>query len=289
MTRGIWLAVLIGCTAEELPPGNTEFDTSTSDWVADGSCSASLFRQYAASPANGAYDDPYVAANCEEAGTVTVQSNGIPHFEFVELTPNPLASQDHTWQIPLSPALTGTQQEVPLLGTIAVTLTGLPIFGPNEGEMPDPFGDPIFNAIVDACLGHTAQGGLYHPHGLVESCVIDDVDAAGPSPLLGFALDGFPIYGPRGCLDAACSEVVTFESSWEQTGDPTTYAWDNNTFVEDDAPTKLDRCNGRVGPDGSYRYHATATFPYVLGCYSGTPTAAAPGGPGGGGPGGGPP
>jgi hypothetical protein len=49
----------------------------------------------------------------------------------------------------------------------------------------------------------------------------------------------------------------------------------------------LDECNGRFGPDGTYRYHATATFPYILGCYRGTANGAGGGGepvdPGGGG------
>ena len=29
--------------------------------------------------------------------------------------------------------------------------------------------------------------------------------------------------------------------------------------------------NFKLGVDGEYRYHATATFPYFLGCYSGEP------------------
>jgi hypothetical protein len=108
------------------------------------------------------------------------------------------------------------------------------------------------------------------------------VPEALPSPVLGFALDGFPIYGPRGCLDAECTEVATMESSWVQTGDPTTYAWDNHSCDGDTCDnavgTKLDRCNGRVGPDGTYRYHATATFPYMLGCYRGTSLSGTGGG-----------
>jgi hypothetical protein len=55
--------------------------------------------------------------------------------------------------------------------------------------------------------------------------------------------------------------------------------------VGGDDPNILDPCNGRVGPDGVYRYHATTTFPYVLGCYRGTPSdSAGAGDPGGGGP-----
>ncbi len=36
--------------------------------------------------------------------------------------------------------------------------------------------------------------------------------------------------------------------------------------------TILDECNGQVGPEGDYHYHATETFPYILGCYNGAPT-----------------
>ena len=60
-------------------------------------------------------------------------------------------------------------------------------------------------------------------------------------------------------------------SGWDQTGDPTTYAWENHEYTEKDGQEYLDQCNGRVQPDGSYGYHATASFPYILGCYTGTP------------------
>lgn len=62
---------------------------------------------------------------------------------------------------------------------------------------------------------------------------------------------------------------MEFESGWVQTGDPTTYAWDNHEYRASDSETVLDVCNGRTGPDGHYRYHATEGFPYVLGCYHG--------------------
>ena len=40
--------------------------------------------------------------------------------------------------------------------------------------------------------------------------------------------------------------------------------------------TDLDECNGHTTatpdfPDGIYHYHVTATFPYISGCYRGTP------------------
>jgi len=174
--------------------------------------------------------------------------------------------------------------EIPLLGTAAFTLNGIPIFGPNEAERPDPYGDPVYNGIVDMCKGHTGGGGTYHYHALLAECITPDrVSDGAPSPIIGYALDGFPIYGPFGCLDAECSEVVKFESGWVQTGDPTTYAWDNHEYMAQDSPTVLDECNGRFGPNGDYRYHATDTFPYILGCYHGVANTGGGGMMGGGG------
>ncbi|MBT9557680.1 MAG: YHYH protein, partial [Myxococcales bacterium] len=153
-----------------------------------------------------------------------------------------------------------------------------PFYGPNEGPTPDPYGDPVYNGIMDDCLGHTAQAGDYHFHAFLDECLGGAGDLDTPSPILGYALDGFPIYGPYGCVDAACTQVVEFQSSWEQTGDPTTYAWDNHAYVAKAGTQYLDQCNGRTGPDGKYRYHATAGFPYLLGCYRGTPSTTTGGG-----------
>lgn len=62
------------------------------------------------------------------------------------------------------------------------------------------------------------------------------------------------------------------------------YSWCTHRFVDRSAQAGdgfvyLDRCNGFEGPDG-YAYHATASFPYVTGCFRGEPQAA-PGGGGG--------
>jgi hypothetical protein len=240
------------------------------------------------------YPDPMVQATCEGDELVVV-SNGIPNFEFQAITPAGLSAQDYEWRIPLDPEPAAEMTDVPLLGVTGFAVNGLPFYGPNEGEFPDPFGDPVYNMIVDFCLGHTAQRGDYHFHAVLEECVLGADPGDGPSPIIGFALDGFPIYGPRGCLDAECNEVVAMQSSWETTGDPTTYAWDANACTAESCDAGqgefLDRCNGRVGPDGRYAYHITSTFPYILGCYRGTATHAGGQGngqpPGGGGEGGG--
>lgn len=251
--------------------------------------------------AGSAYPDPWVNVSCS-GSTVTIQANGIPHYPFVAITPNGLAARDVTIRLPQSPQMAANPTDIPLLGIAGISVTGMVFFGPNEAARPDPYGDPVANRIMDSCAGHTSPGGQYHFHALLEECLrLDPVDRTAPSPILGFALDGFPIYGPRGCVDTDCSEIVTFRSGWQQqaagnvdctsAGDcgsdetcalsmidgvekmacvPKTYAWDNHGYRAGGADV-LDECNGRIGPDGSYRYHTTATFPYVIACYRGTP------------------
>lgn len=249
-------------------------DGGTAPEPGDG-CPDELFVAPAPHPANAAYPDPELDAYCTEDELV-VTSNGIPGYEFTPTTPNDLQGQSHEWRVPLQPTEAGAQATIPLLGPVAFSVNGMPIFGPNEAAMPDPYGDPIYNGLMDFCLGHTAMGGTYHYHGLLVECVVGEVGPDEPSPIIGFAFDGYPIYGPVGCLDEACEERVTFVSGWEQTGDPSTYAWDNHAYVGGDDPTVLDQCNGRVGPDGTYRYHATGSFPYVIGCYHGEAVVGMP-------------
>ena len=260
--------------------GNTTGGETTGDecakWV-------DSFMDLSAVPGpGGAYPMPEASVSCVD-GVVTVISNGIPHYEFVPLTPNDLAAQDYTWTFPMQPVVADETSEIPLLGTVGMAVNGAPFFGANEGPQPDPFGDPVYNDIVDACKGHTGAGGTYHYHAMLVSCLSEGWVEGTASPIIGWSLDGFPIHGPWGCVDADCKEVVKLESGWEQTGDPTTYAWDNNQYVAKEDPKYLDQCNGRMGPDGQYRYHATDTFPYILGCYSGSVSGNTGGGETGGG------
>jgi hypothetical protein len=265
--------------------GDGDGTSGDGDGAAD--CPVDQFPAVSADPANAAYDDPFLNVYCTDT-EIIVESNGIPAYEFQAITPNDLGSQDYEWHLPRYPELATQTTEIPLLGDAGIAVNGLPIYGPNEGDFPDPFGDPVYNGIMDFCMGHTAMAGVYHYHALLVECLTADTPADEASPIIGYALDGFPIYGPRGCMDADCTDVVEFQSGWVQTGDPTTYAWDNHEFQDSMDPTVLDECNGRIGPDGTYRYHATSTFPYILGCYAGTPTGGNEGAGGGGGTGGDP-
>jgi hypothetical protein len=232
-------------------------------------CPTSAFPSVTADPANGRWAAPRLEVTCNDS-QVVVASNGIPPYEFQRTTPSDLREQEYVWRFPRHPELAEEPTAIPLLGPIAIAVNGLPIYGPNEGEHPDPYGDPVYNDILDWCMGHTARRGDYHYHALIVACLTARHDAAQPAPVIAWAFDGFPIYGPMGCVDGACTEVVEYQSGWRQTGDPSTYAWDNNEYSAAAATDfSLDRCNGHVGPLGDYHYHATSGFPYILGCYSG--------------------
>lgn len=199
---------------------------------------------------------------------IIVQSNGIPNFEFVEITPNALSAQDYTWYIPLNPIEAEETTAIPLLNAVAIAVNGLPIFGPNEAPR-DEYGDPFLDGLLDYCNGHTAPGGVYHFHARPE-CLFEDAEG-NTSLVLGYAFDGYPILAPYICLDDACTSVKEVQSSWQRTQDIRN-AWEAHEYIAGSGD--LDECNGMVGPDGSYRYYATDTFPYFLGCYHGISTTA---------------
>jgi len=100
---------------------------------------------------------------------------------------------------------------------------------------------PMDNEIetFDIYTGHPQQHGMYHYH--LEPLFLTQNSQ---SKLVGFLSDGFPVYGPH---DLGGS-----------------------------LPNDLDECNGHRGTvadyeANTYHYHVTAAFPYISGCYKGTP------------------
>lgn len=169
------------------------------------SCAADGFLDLTGAPGAGpGYAVPTLTASCDDH-EVIVSSNSIPPYTFVATTPNPLVVNQKTYRFPRTPQVAASTTPIPLLNGIAIAVNGMPIFGPNEAMMPDPYGDPVSNGILDGCLGHTAF--VYHYHALVVKCLTEaglvaepwtlaDPPSDEPSPVIGYAFDGFPIYGP---------------------------------------------------------------------------------------------
>lgn len=155
--------------------------------------------------------------------------------------PNKIASQNFTFKIPLNPTVATNHVATPL-GSIGVSLNGVPFFnqyaGPNNQALTSEINS------FDKYYGHPQATGQYHYH--VEPIYLTTVKAT-KSALLGFLLDGFPVYGPQ-----------------EENG--TTVANSNLDVYHGHTHATVDF------PNGIYHYHFTATAPYLNGNgYYGTP------------------
>ncbi len=53
----------------------------------------------------------------------------------------------------------------------------------------------------DSCYGHPDASGVYHNH-VIPTCLYNLNNSAAHSPIVGFAFDGYPIYGPYGYTTA---------------------------------------------------------------------------------------
>jgi hypothetical protein len=224
---------------------------------------------------------------------VVVETNGIPHYTFTQLTPMELTENDRTFRFPLNPELAAETTSArrdngdARLGYFGAVVNGMPFYGPTENADRGPsgtvpFGDPVFNGLTDNCQGH---GNPFHFHGLKEFCLAPSGLVAEPwesdyplgmveSPILAFAADGFPVYGSYECADEDCSEMREMRSSYEliDGGSLMVEVWDNVEYIERNDPSYLDECNGHSHGDRGYHYHRTETFPYIIGCFKGTPT-----------------
>ena len=101
--------------------------------------------------------------------------------------------------------------------------TASPFFNASDGHTYNNQGVWTQNANVveaasfDAAMGHPQQTGVYHYHqqppGLRQQ--LGD-DGTHHSPLLGFAFDGFPVYGPYGYANTdGTGGVERIDSSYQ--------------------------------------------------------------------------
>jgi hypothetical protein len=250
------------------------FMTESQSWAAtvaakSKACPTAAFPDLSKSAgAGGNYAKPAISVTCTSS-QLKVTSNGMISFAYDPKTPNGLSSQEWSWAVALNPVKAKSITPInTVMGTIGFTVSGLPIYGPTEGPVPadSAFGDPVYNKLVDVCGGHTGYKSDYHHHAITmeQQCNLSK------QTILGYALDGFPIYSTLGCLDTKCTKTAIMKSGYLKTGNPKTNTWSAYTYKKSTSNTVLDSCNGRKQPDGTYGYHATTDFPYLIGCLTGT-------------------
>ncbi len=217
-------------------------------------------------------------------------SNAIPNHDFDDASASfatPVSEHVGTFSIPRSPTFAAAPTDLELRSYDAVMLNGVVVdllaagcFGVGDGRIGcfdlatpwryDPMA-PTAGFGTDAHNAHTQPDGRYHYHGdplaLYASA---GVEASG---VIGFAADGFPIYGPffdDGTIVREAVSGYTLRSGSRPDGPGGSY---DGTYVDDYEFTDagdLDECNGMM-VDGQYGYYLTRTYPWVLGCLRGTP------------------
>jgi YHYH protein len=155
--------------------------------------------------------------------------------------PNSISEISATVKIPLNPKVDAAHAATPL-GPIGIALNGVALFNQYAGPNNQALTGEI--AGFDKYYGHPQNSGVYHYH--VEPLYLTTVKST-KSGLMGFLLDGFPVYGPQE---------------------------ENGTAV---ISSQLDVYHGHTHatmdyPNGIYHYHFTADAPYLNGSgYYGTP------------------
>jgi len=148
------------------------------------------------------------------------------------LNPNRISSQNITFRIPLNPT-EATNKEATALGAMGVSLNGVVFFNQYAGPNNQPLTSEIDS--FDQYLGHPQQAGVYHYH--QEPTYL--TSTLGTNALIGWLLDGFPVYGPV----------------------------EDGTRVNN---SDLDDYHGHSHatteyPNGIYHYHITDADPYING------------------------
>lgn len=219
-------------------------------------------------------------------------SNAIPNHDFNATGhfATPVRAQTQTYRIPANPRIAATPTSLSLRMDAGVFLNGVKLdplaagcWGVGDGnigcnDMSAPYRyDPLGTSHrfgADEHNAHTQPDGTYHYHGDPHA-LFDASASTTPSPVIGFAADGFPIFGSY--FRDSQGRVRRARSSYRlkpgvRTGGPGG-AFDG-TFVDDwqfvEGEGDLDVCNGMT-VDGVYGYFVSAGYPYVIGCFSGTP------------------
>jgi len=140
--------------------------------------------------------DVYVSATC------------IPGYDIGPWLgdPNIPANMNFVYKITRNPAAnTGTPTNVGL-GHVGVWTNGVSVFNALDANSYESAGIWNQNAYFfegssfDNCLGHPAPGGEYHHH-VSPKCLYSITDSTHHSPIIGYAFDGYPIYGAYGYSD----------------------------------------------------------------------------------------
>jgi hypothetical protein len=222
---------------------------------------------------------------------VYVKSSGIPKYYLDGQSVNNGKDLKATWQIPRTPTPSGSGGFVQG-GQIGLMMDGSVFFHPGDAQSYNNAG--VWNRLayyfenqdMDASNGHSTPTNMYHHH--FDNLQMHDWDSTKHSPIVGFAWDGYPVYGPYGYANTngtggikrMVSSYTTKSYTTRTNGPAVGGMYAIGCFIEDWQYTSgsgdLDTNNGRFCitpeyPTGTYAYFTTVdanhkpVYPYFIG------------------------
>ena len=232
-----------------------------------------------------------------------LQSNGIPNHNVGGGSRRNFAAEvaaiGHTFKVARKPAASGSTSQIEQTNFDAIMLNGAVVdiqsagcYRPNSPQA-DPNGNvlagcrasdpwlldpmsPLATFAEDDHHAHTQPDGRYHYHGNPNAMFNDNPGPDG-SPLIGFASDGFPLFGSyfkdeTGTVRKAKSGY-TLKQGERPMGQGNPGGTYNGLYRSDYEFTNagdLDECNGMT-VNGVYGYYVTDAYPWIIACLKGTP------------------
>jgi hypothetical protein len=199
--------------------------------------------------------DRFIADNVTvsfDQTSMIIHTHGLPNHptgKFPGENPSYIQEKNATYYIPLYPKenpqhvatdLHNQNHALPM-GPIGIAANGVVFFNPFDAGNNDA------SNIMDYCCGHPAPDYTYHYH-KYPICINSPWADEGKehSPLLGWAFDGFPIYGPYASAGVLARDLKGSDA--------------------------LNDFNLRTDSQHGPHYQVTpGKFPYIIGGYWGTP------------------
>jgi hypothetical protein len=239
--------------------------------------------------------------------------NEIPNHDFHDgdaQFATPVSEQSGNYQITRQPQMAATSTALTLGVTNAIFLNGATVdllaaacygvgneplgqekigCGPDQIDNPWRY-DPMsaLNGFgTDSHNAHSQPDGTYHYHGDPRALyALDCNTASSASGVIGFAADGFPLFGPcihdNGRVRAVRSSYVLKSGARQAVSNYQTPVAGVGSVASDNYDGQfrgdyqyqagagdLDECNGMT-VDGPYGYYVTHGFPWNMNCYRGT-------------------
>ncbi|WP_370979777.1 YHYH protein [Agaribacterium sp. ZY112] len=241
-----------------------------------------------------------------DADECVLTANGIPNHDFNDESARfatDVSAINRSFRFPQTPSFAASASPLSQQSYDAVMLNGVVLdilsagcYKPNDamadtdGNVPvgcrledgwllDPL-SPLNRFGTDLHNAHTQPDGTYHYHGN-PMALFDDLPGSFGSPVIGYAADGFPIYGSyfydesEGRVRKALSgyELKTGERPSGEANPSGNY---DGQYIDDYEFTgagDLDECNGML-VNGQYAYYVSDNYPWVIACFKGEVNAS---------------